>query len=185
MKTYLLLVSLAVAPRCQAQDKKHTFRIHLATTFGVGISGKAEEMNNGAFMASLALPLEFGKQWYLIPEVYGGAFRTPRYPDKIGFLFSSYPRLRHEAYIVRLGKGVKGVTPELSFRLSIGTGLLLVHEPCCIKYGKFSTTHEEVLYRTWVVPAQLDMRFRLTKREKSFLVFGGLGTPMDGAPLEA
>lgn len=41
------------------------------------------------------------------------------------------------------------------------------------RYLNRSSSYDEVLYRTWVVPAQLDMRFRLTKKEKSFLVFGG------------
>lgn len=173
MKVYLLILLLLAGYLCQAQDKRHVFCIHLAPSLGVGLSGRTEEMTGGALMAALALPLEFGKQWYLIPEAYIGDFRSPMYPYKVGFLIASYPILHHNAYAVRLGKGFKfKVTiPQISFRFSAGVGLLLVHEPCCVYFNP-SRSYHEMLYRTWVVPVQLDMRFRLTKKEKSFLVFG-------------
>ncbi len=125
-------------------------------------------------MGALALPLEFGKQWYLIPVAYIGDFRSPKYPYKVGAWFPYYPLLHHQAYAVSLGKGFKfkGTIPQVSFRFSAGVGLLLVHEPCCEILNR-NTSYDEVLYRTWVIPAQLEMRFRLTKKEKSFVVFGG------------
>ncbi len=158
---------------CQAQEASPTFRVHLATSLGLGISGRASQMTGGALMASLALPLEFRNQWYIIPEVYGGAFRSPKYPNKVGYFLESYPRLRHEAYGIRLGKGIKSNYPEVSMRISVGANLLLVHEPCCFSSGKFYSYYDEVLYRTYSVPVQFDARFRLSKKERSFLVLTG------------
>ncbi|GHB67458.1 hypothetical protein [Persicitalea jodogahamensis] len=175
MKKLLFILFAFATTTCHAQkqEQEPAVRVHLASSFGLGISGRSKEITGGAFMASLAIPVEFRHQWYLISEVYGGAFRSPKYPKKVGYFFESYPRIRYEAYGIRLGKGIKTIYPEFTLRMSVGADVLLVHEPCCYSISKFSEGYDEKLYRTYAIPAQLDARFRLNKRETAFLTFGG------------
>jgi hypothetical protein len=175
MKSLLCILFACAAPACFAQEPESAVQVHLATFVGTGISGRAAEMSNGALMANFSIPIQFRKQWYVIPEVYGGAFRSPRYPNKVGYFFESYPRIRHEAKGVRLGKGFKTQFPRFIFQVSVGAELLWIYEPCCYKISKFSESYGEKLYRTYAIPAQLDARFQLNKKGSAFLIFNARG----------
>jgi hypothetical protein len=173
MRSLIFTLFIVAAPICYAQTNEPAVQIHMAGFLGTGITGRAAEMTNGALMGSFSLPIQFRKQWYIIPEIYGGAFRSPKCPEKVGYFFESYPRIRHNAYGLRLGKGLKTQSPRLTFQLSLGAELLHIYEPCCFKTSKFSESYDEKLYRTYALPAQVEARFQLGKKGNTFWIFNG------------
>lgn len=171
MRNLLFTLFAYAISNCFAQTHEPFVRLHMAASLGIGITGRAEEMSNGALMANFAMPIEFRKQWYVIPELYGGAFRSPKYPNKVGYFFESYPRIRHKVYSVRIAKGLKTEFPKFTFLMSVGAESLLIFEPCCYQISKFSQSYGEKLYRTIGIPAQLETRFQINKRGNAFLNF--------------
>ncbi len=176
----LALLLLVVGPshaQTQTEGPKN-YRMYLAPAIGVGLSGDGESVVGAPFMGMFSVPVELGRGWSVIPEMYSMAFRSARYPDKVRSLFGEdYARIAYQGFGARIGKTFQSVSPAVTFRTSVGVNVLLIDEPCCFTSQKFGTASDINFYRAYAFPLQLDMRFRLKPEGRTFLVLGGRWNP--------
>ncbi|GHB67473.1 hypothetical protein [Persicitalea jodogahamensis] len=173
MKQAFLLMILAVATCGYAQEAKVEpdepfIRVYLTASLGMGISGQTSVMSGGPLMALATLPLRFRHNWFLIPEAYGGAFRSPKFPDKTGFIIHTYPRYRHQMYGMRFGRSFAPPDNGFSVLPSIGIDYLQIEEPY-FRMGNYRRELEHNIYRLYAIPIQVDLRFQ--KRRDSYAAF--------------
>lgn len=144
MKNTFLLFCIGWATFCQAQQTETIFPIHSRDSFitvymtgsiGMGLSGQPSVLSGAPFMGLMTLPLRFRSNLFLIPEAYGGAFRSPKFPDRRGLLIPVYPRYRHQLYGVRFGRSFAPPNNGFSVLPSIGINYLRIDEPYIDKPG--------------------------------------------------
>lgn len=179
MKKTFLLLCVGVTSLCKAQQKEYELSAHIRNpsitlymTFapGVGIPGINSEIEPAPLMEQITLPLRFRHNWFLIPEAYGGAFRTSKFPRKIGGLFPIYPRARHRMYGIRFGRSFAPPDNGFSILPSIGLDYMQINEPYQIEPG--SALFRDIgynIYRLYAIPIQVDLRFQ--KKRESYAAF--------------
>lgn len=174
IRTFCVWSLLAVLPgKAQPQPLNRAVQVYITTPFiGVGISGRPSEITGRAVTAILSLPIELRHRWTVIPEYQGVAFRTPKFTQKTGLVFSHYPRINYESYGVRIGNGLVVPNARVWFRPSIGLSYIKVSEPYISRTGWFGPIYEDKHYHTYAIPVQLDTRFLLSRSNLVALVVG-------------
>lgn len=175
MKRIVLLLFVGLITRCYGQEtevptREPFVRVYLAASLCVGFrTMQASPIQGGPVIGQATLPLRFRHHWFLIPEAYGGAFRSPKFPDKHGLIFASYPRYSHQLYGIRLGRSFALPDNGFSVLPSVGIDYLQTEDPYLGAGGFFGRSIEYNTYRLYSIPFQIDLRFQ--KKRESYAAF--------------
>ncbi len=177
MKIIFLLLLMSLATFCQSQDieteNQPYFRdpfvtVYMTGSIGMGLSGQPSVLSGAPLMEQATLPLRFRHNWFIIPEVYGGAFRSPKFPARKRSLIPTYPRYRHQMYGMRFGRSFAPPDNGFSVLPSIGIDFLRIEEPY-YRTGNSGRDLEYKIYRLYAIPIQVDLRFQ--QRRDSYAAF--------------
>jgi len=162
---------LATVSHAQEVEREPFVRVYFAVSMGIGIPGQTSVISGGPLMGQMTIPLRFRHNWFIIPEAYGMAFRSPKFPEKRGLIFESYPRHLHQMYGLRFGRSFAPPDNGFSILPSVGIDYFQVDEPYLVKTGGliFPTKLEYKTYALYAIPIQIDLRFQ--KKRESFAAF--------------
>lgn len=173
---YSLTVALLLLAFTSLAQTKIT-RIALQINTGVGISNKPGVMFGAPFYLSGDLGVTLNERWRIAFEGGAMAFRDSKNPnDKIGLIFSSYPRYDHQYFGLRISRNVLNVVRAQQLFVSSGANYLLIVDPNVQRtsgFGFFSgSKYFNYQYRRYLnIPVQADYSMLPFRGKRTRLTF--------------